>query len=83
MEKLSWKNVKNILCVRLDNVGDIIMTSPAISAIKQSHPQATITLLTSSTGSKISPFLPMIDDTIVLNVPWMKSKNQISIFFHV
>lgn len=81
MGKLSWKNVKNILCVRLDNVGDIIMTSPAISAIKQSHPQATITLLTSSIGSKISPFLPMIDDTIVLNAPWMKSKKPNKYFF--
>jgi ADP-heptose:LPS heptosyltransferase len=63
---------KKILCVRLDNMGDIIMSSPAISALKTTF-DAEITLLTSSMGAAITDFVPDIDHTIVFDVPWVKS----------
>ena len=27
-----WEEARNILCVRLDNMGDVLMTTPAIRA---------------------------------------------------
>lgn len=68
-----WGNVKNILCVRLDSLGDVLMTSPALRALKEGGPGRKITLLTSQSGSAIARFIPSVDRTIVYDPPWMKS----------
>lgn len=68
-----WKDCKNILVIRADNMGDLLMSSPAINALKQSF-DCRLTLLTSEMGNVIAPFIPGIDETIVANVPWVKTK---------
>jgi ADP-heptose:LPS heptosyltransferase len=68
----SWNACKNILCIRADNMGDVIMSGPAIRALKESF-GCRLTLLTSSMGSLIAPCLPDIDDILVYNVPWVKA----------
>jgi len=71
-----WRQVRKLLCVRLDNMGDVIMSGPAIAALKESF-QCHVTLLTSSTAKSISPMIPGIDETIVYDVPWVKN-NQVN-----
>jgi lipopolysaccharide heptosyltransferase II len=68
-----WSEARNILCVRLDTLGDILMTTPAIRALKESSPDARVTLLTSASGAAVAPLIPEIDDTIVFAAPWMKA----------
>ncbi|HYH57102.1 MAG TPA: glycosyltransferase family 9 protein, partial [Anseongella sp.] len=68
----SWDDFRNILCVRPDNMGDVLMTSPAIRALKNSGKDRKITLLTSGTGSRIAKFIPEIDDIIEFDLPWYK-----------
>lgn len=68
-----WETAKNILVIRLDSLGDILMTTPAIRALKQSLPGRRITLLTSENGAKVANFIPEIDDVIIYNAPWMKA----------
>ncbi len=72
MSDLSWASAKNILVVRLDNMGDVLMTTPAIRALKESLPGRRITLLASEGGAAIAPFIPEIDDVIVYEAPWIK-----------
>src|SRR3954470_18924751 len=67
-----WSQVRNLLCVRLDSIGDVLMTTPAMRAFKESLPGCRLTLLTSSAGAAIAPFVPEIDDTIEFAAPWMK-----------
>src|SRR5438067_1023673 len=67
-----WKKAQNILCVRLDNMGDVLMTTPAIRAVKESIPNAKITLLTSAMGEPIAKFIPEIDSIISFTVPWVR-----------
>lgn len=69
----SWFECKNVLCIRLDNMGDLIMSAPAFRALKETF-GCKITVLTSQMGNKITPFIPEIDDTIVHNVPWIKTE---------
>lgn len=76
MRKQSWENTQNILCLRPDNLGDVLMTTPALRALKESNPDRKITLLTSKSGSLITRFIPEIDETIVFDVPWVQSKKQ-------
>jgi lipopolysaccharide heptosyltransferase II len=63
-------DVKRILCVRLDRLGDILMTTPAIRALRTSFPGRHITLLTSSVGAQAAPFLSEVDDVIAYEAPW-------------
>lgn len=69
----AWKNHKNILCIRLDNMGDVLMSQPAMRTLKESMPGRKITLLTSSAGASIAPFIPEVDDIIAFDVPWIKT----------
>lgn len=75
-KKNEWKNFKNILCVRLDNMGDVIMTTPAFRAIKESIKNSSLTLLTSTLGESITPFIPYIDHVIKFDAPWVKTDKK-------
>ncbi|MCZ7572109.1 MAG: glycosyltransferase family 9 protein [Ardenticatenaceae bacterium] len=66
-----WRTVRRVLVVRLDNLGDVLVTTPAIHAIKTSLPDAEITLLASPVGAQAGRLNPDIDDVIVYQAPWM------------
>ncbi|WP_158826352.1 glycosyltransferase family 9 protein [Mucilaginibacter lacusdianchii] len=68
-----WSACKNILVIRPDNMGDLLMTTPAIRALKQSF-GAKITVLTSSMAAGIARMIPEIDQIIVFDVPWVKTQ---------
>ena len=70
----NWHNCKNILVVRLDNMGDLLMSTPAIRALKESF-GSRITILTSSMAAGIAHHIPEIDEIITFNVPWVKTNN--------
>jgi lipopolysaccharide heptosyltransferase II len=75
MSESGWHHAKNILCIRLDSLGDVLMMTPAIRALKYSASQRHITLLSSTCGASVAPFIPEIDDTITYAAPWMKSSS--------
>ncbi len=68
-----WNSAENILCIRLDTIGDVLMTTPAIRALKVSHPCRRITLLTSSAGATTASMVPEIDEVIIYDAPWLKA----------
>ncbi|KOP23179.1 glycosyl transferase [Hapalosiphon sp. MRB220] len=70
---VNWDSAENILCIRLDTIGDVLMTTPAIRALKVSNPRRRITLLTSSAGADISLLVPEIDAVMVYDAPWLKA----------
>lgn len=65
-----WSDVSNILVMRLDNIGDVIMTSPALRAIKENLPHSRITLMASPAGTQAASLLPWIDDVLTWRVVW-------------
>jgi ADP-heptose:LPS heptosyltransferase len=65
-----WLKAKNILVVRLDNIGDVLMLAPALRAIKDTSPDARLTLLASPAGSTAASLLPWIDATLVWRAVW-------------
>uniref|UniRef100_B8HNV5 Glycosyl transferase family 9 n=1 Tax=Cyanothece sp. (strain PCC 7425 / ATCC 29141) TaxID=395961 RepID=B8HNV5_CYAP4 len=66
----TWVAVKKLLVLRLDNIGDVIMTSPVLQALKQNLPQVHLTLLASPGGSLAAPLLPWIDQVIPWRTLW-------------
>ena len=69
-----WQNCKNILVVRLDNMGDLLMSTPAIRALKKTF-NSQITVLTSHMAAGIVDHIPEIDFLITFDVPWVKSEH--------
>jgi ADP-heptose:LPS heptosyltransferase len=72
---MTWQSCKSLLVIRLDNMGDLLMSVPAINALKQTF-QSKITVLTSSAAKDIAAHIQVIDDVIVYDVPWMKSSTE-------
>lgn len=70
-----WTAVRNLLCVRLDAFGDVLMTEPALRALHQSKPDCRLTLLTSPAGAKAAAMVPYLDEVLVYEAPWMKHSN--------
>lgn len=54
-------------------MGDLIMTGPALRALKETF-SAKITVLTSSMAAGIAAFMPEIDKVIVCDLPWVKNQ---------
>jgi lipopolysaccharide heptosyltransferase II len=75
MMTTNWKYAKNILCIRLDYLGDVLMCTPAMRAIKDAHPGRTITLLTSDSGAAAAPYIAEVDEVIEYAAPWMKNSD--------
>lgn len=69
----SWNTAQNVLCIRLDTIGDVIMTAPALSALKVSQPERRLTLMTSSAGAAAFSLIHAVDDLIVYDAPWLKA----------
>ncbi len=65
-----WLAAHNILAIRLDNIGDVIMLGPALRAMKETVPGARLTLLASPGGSAAASLLPWVDDVIVWRASW-------------
>jgi lipopolysaccharide heptosyltransferase II len=68
---MNWTNVRELLCVRLDSIGDVLMTTPAIRACRESF-GCRVTLLTSRAGAAAARHVPEIDEVITFAAPWMK-----------
>ncbi len=69
----AWRAAERILAVRLDTLGDVLMTTPAIRALKAGRPDRRVTLLTSSLGAAVARLVGEIDDVLVYDAPWLKA----------
>ena len=65
-----WLAARNILALRMDNLGDVLMLGPALRAVKETSPAARLTLLASPGGAMAAPLLPWIDDVMTWRSIW-------------
>ena len=61
--------LRRILLVRLDNLGDVLLTTPAFRAVRQALPDAHLALLAGSAGCEVARLNPDIDETILYQAP--------------
>jgi lipopolysaccharide heptosyltransferase II len=70
--KTPWEKAKKILAVRLDALGDVLMTTPALRALRGRGGRR-VTLLTSPAGAEAARAVPEVDDVLTYEAPWMKA----------
>ncbi|MEW5854539.1 MAG: glycosyltransferase family 9 protein [Myxococcota bacterium] len=67
---LAWQHARSVLCVQLGSLGDVLMTAPALRALKEALPGRTVTLLTSTAGSRLAPLLGVVDEVLPYDAAW-------------
>ena len=65
-----WAEARRLLVMRLDNIGDVVMTGPVLRALKENLPRACITLMASPGGKEAAPLLPWVDEVFAWRVLW-------------
>jgi lipopolysaccharide heptosyltransferase II len=68
-----WRDARRILAVRLDTLGDVLMTTPALRALREVAADRTVDLLTSPAGAAVARLVPEIDEILVHEAAWMKA----------
>jgi lipopolysaccharide heptosyltransferase II len=58
-------NIGNILFIRVDRVGDMVLSTPAYKAIKTAFPQVRLTVMASMVNAPILKNNPYVDEIIV------------------
>ncbi len=72
----AWAAARNLLLVRLDNIGDVVLLSAALRTVKENLPSARATLLAGPSGSQAASLLPWIDDVKVWKALWQDVGGQ-------
>ena len=76
------EKIENILIIRLEQIGDVILTTSFFRELKRNYPNAKITVLCRELTKDLFKIIPWVDEVIVLNTPWL-SRNDSKGYFNV
>jgi ADP-heptose:LPS heptosyltransferase len=62
---------RRIVCLRLERIGDLLMTLPAIADLGRSFPAASIDLAVGSWNREIAAAIPSVDRVETLDAAWL------------
>jgi heptosyltransferase-2 len=62
---IELSKIKRVLVIRLDGIGDVVMTTPFLRELKRNLPNAHITLLVSSRVYNLVEFCPYVNEVLV------------------
>ncbi len=68
--KTPCPDFKTILVIRLDQIGDIVLSQPFLTALKKKRSDAKIIFLTTPAGHEILGQLPDIDEFVIFQPAW-------------
>jgi ADP-heptose:LPS heptosyltransferase len=63
---------RRILVVRPDNIGDVVLLTPALRALRAAAPQARIELLASPAGTAVAAMIPELDGVLTASPNWQQ-----------
>lgn len=68
-----WSGIRRVLLVRADNLGDVVMATPAVRALRLAVPHAAIDLLASPVGATVAPLVPGLRDVLTVSASWQQA----------
>ena len=75
---VDWRSVRRVLAVRLDNLGDVVMVTPALRALRAAlAPGARLDLLASPAGGALAPLLADVDEVHTLSAVWQDADGRL------
>jgi ADP-heptose:LPS heptosyltransferase len=70
--EVDWSEVRRILVVRVDNLGDVVMLTPVLRTLRTAVPHARVDLLASPAGAAAGPMLPGVCEVLTESVAWQQ-----------
>jgi len=70
------KNIKNILLIRLDHIGDFVSTTPLFENIKSNFNKARLTVVVNPAVFDLAKNNPYIDEIIAFRAPWFSRRSD-------
>jgi len=67
------ESVRRIAVLRPDGIGDLVLSSPSIQALKRAFPGAEITLLVNQWARGIAEMIPGVDEIVYLEAPFFSA----------
>jgi ADP-heptose:LPS heptosyltransferase len=67
-----WSRLRRVLAVRPDNLGDVVLVTPALRALRAAAPQAELQLLASPAGATLRPLLTDVDGLLTISPSWQQ-----------
>ncbi len=64
-------NIRKLLIIRMDGLGDIVMSTSVFKAIREIFPDSHITLLTTNWSRPLVEVMPTFDKIIYFDAPWV------------
>lgn len=78
MQPVDWSALGRVLVVRLDNLGDVVMATPALRALRAAlRPGARLDLLASPGGALLAPLLADVDEVLVASAVWQDADGRL------
>lgn len=74
--QIPWRSLERVLAVRLDNLGDVVQTTPALRALATHAPQARLDLLVSRAGAALAPLLPWVGEVLTASPSWQDAAGR-------
>jgi ADP-heptose:LPS heptosyltransferase len=71
-----WSAIRRVLVVRADNLGDVVLATPALRALRLAFPHVTIDLLTSPVGATITPMIPSLREVLTVSASWQQAGGE-------
>ncbi len=68
------ENIRTILVIRLDHVGDVLLSTAVPKAIKENYSHSRVIFLVSSWSAPLLENNPFIDEIITYDAPWFAKK---------
>jgi ADP-heptose:LPS heptosyltransferase len=72
---LDRHGVERVLVLRLDRIGDVVMSLPALVDLRDAVPHAHVTLVVGRWSAPIARRAP-VDEIVVWNAPWVGRRNE-------
>jgi ADP-heptose:LPS heptosyltransferase len=63
---------RRILVVRPDNIGDVVLLTPALRALRAAAPRARLDLLASPAGAAVAAMIPELDGVLTASPSWQQ-----------
>ena len=62
--------------VRPDNVGDVVLLTPALRALRAAAPRARLDLLASPAGAAVAAMVPELDGVLTASPSWQQLRRR-------
>jgi|TARA_B100001971_G_scaffold191956_1_gene195837 predicted lipopolysaccharide heptosyltransferase III len=74
LKRFNKAKIKNILIIRIDEIGDVVLTTPVLRALKEEFPNSKIDVLVKEGTKELLKHNPNVNNRIICEKEWLRNK---------